>query len=59
VVSALVMRGSVASRVRRMTIVGMRVCLFILGGSCLRVVLLWGFTMIQYVLDCTCAYSVV
>jgi hypothetical protein len=40
VVSAFVMRGSVASRVRRMTIVGMRVCLFIFGGSCLRVVLL-------------------
>jgi hypothetical protein len=31
VVSALVMRGSVASRVR-MTIMGMRTCLFIFGG---------------------------
>ena len=39
VVSALVMRGSVASRVR-MTIVGMRACLFIFWGSCLCVVLL-------------------
>jgi hypothetical protein len=58
VVSALVMRGSVASRAR-MTVMGMRGCLFIFVGSCLRVVLLWGFTMIQYVLDCTCACSVV
>jgi hypothetical protein len=58
VVSAFVMIGSVASRVR-MTIMGMRACLFIFGGSCLRVVLLWGFTAIQYVLECTCTYSVV
>jgi len=58
VVSAFVMRGSVASRAR-MTVMGMRVCLFIFAGSCLRVVLLWGFTMIQYVLGCTCACSVV
>jgi hypothetical protein len=58
VVSAFVMRGSVASRAR-MTIMGMRACLFIFVGSCLCVVLLWGFTMIQYVLDRTCAYSVV
>lgn len=56
VVSAFVMRGSVASRVR-MTIMGMMACLFIFWGSCLCVVLLCGFTAIQYVLDCTCAYS--
>jgi hypothetical protein len=59
VVSALVMRGSVASNVRRMIIVGMRACLFIFCWSCLCVVLLWGFTAIQYVLGCTCACSVV
>jgi hypothetical protein len=57
-VSAFARRGRVVSRVR-MVIVGVRACLFIFGGSCLRVVLLWGFTTIQYVLDCTCAYSVV
>jgi hypothetical protein len=58
VVSAFVMRGSVASRAR-MTVMGMRVCLFIFVGSCLCVVLLCGFTAIQYVLDRTCACSVV